>query len=229
MKDLERKPQGGRISVYPRHASTWNYLGWAALYLFVGLHQLSGGHISKEFAEIIFIDFLINLASPFILGGIVFLNHHLGSGIRGIKRHEFVVIGSVFSATILLPGIFLFEIGGLVLFLSALLFFVRLGWYGPLKERGKVLSMLFIRGLAGPFVFFVPALLISTIAVGRSTLETTETDWVALFGVIYFLLQAAFEEFMLRRSEKVSLDTSESLLQVRHLEDQDDTSRPSGK
>jgi hypothetical protein len=37
---------------------------------------------------------------------------------------------------------------------------------------------------------------------------------VALFGVIYFLLQAVFEELLLRKAEKPDLITSEKLIQV---------------
>jgi hypothetical protein len=61
---------------------------------------------------------------------------------------------------------------------------------------------MFARGLAAPFVFFAPALIVSCLWVGRSTISIGETDWVPQFGVVYFGIQAWFEEFMLRRAER---------------------------
>jgi hypothetical protein len=201
-------------SLLPRHSSTWSYVGWAGLYLFLGIYQLVGGKISPEFGEVFYIDFFINLVSPFVLAGGAFVVVQLDRGMKGVKWHEWFVFVVVFVVAIVIPAIVLFGVGGVPLFLSGLLFFLKLSWYGPAKEKGKTIALLFIRGIAGPFVFFAPALLISTLAVGRSTLTTDESDWVALFGVIYFLLQAVFEELLLRKAEKPDLITSEKLIQV---------------
>lgn len=187
--------------MFPRHKSTWSYVAWAGLYLFTGLYQLAGGRISGGLAEIFYVDFFINLVSPFVLAGGAFVFLRFDEGFRRVKWHELFVLLVVFVVTIVLPAVVLFGVGGAPLFLSALIFFTKFSWYGPAKERGKSLALLFIRGVAGPFLFFVPALVVSTLLVGRSTLSIDETDWVAVFGVVYFLIQAVFEELMLRKTE----------------------------
>jgi hypothetical protein len=91
--------------------------------------------------------------------------------------------------------------GGWWIVPGAMLFFSHVNWM--FMSRGdKSTILLVVRGLVGPFVFFAPALVISCFYVGRNTLGLGNTDWVPLFGTIYFGLQAGFEEFMLRRAEK---------------------------
>ncbi len=60
------------------------------------------------------------------------------------------------------------------------------------------------RGLLGPYVFLAPALIVSCLVLGRNTISIHQTDWIALFGIVYFLTQAGFEEFMLRRSRRMT-------------------------
>lgn len=186
----------------PRHNSTWSYVAWAGLYLFAGLYQLAGGRVSGDLAGVLYADFFINLVSPFVLAGGALVLVQVSEGIKRVKWHEWFVLLVIFAVTIVLPAVVLLGVGGTPLFLSALLFFSKFSWYGPAKERGKSLALLFIRGIAGPFLFFTPALVVSTLLVGRSTLTMDETDWVAVFGIVYFLIQAVFEEFMLRKSEE---------------------------
>lgn len=188
-------------SLFPRHSSTWSYVGWAGLYLCVGLYQSAGGSIPEDFAELLFADFFINLVSPFILGGGALLVVYLGRGSAGVKWYEVVILAIVSVVTLVIPAVVLFGVGGLVLFLSALLFFAKIGWFGVAKEKIKSVALLFVRGLVGPFLFFAPSLVVATLAVGRSTLQLDETDWVAVFGIVYFLIQAVFEEFLLRKAE----------------------------
>ena len=78
---------------------------------------------------------------------------------------------------------------------------LSVGWFGVAKEKLKSVALLFVRGLVGPFLFFAPSLVVATIVVGRSTLTLDETDWVAVFGIVYFMIQAVFEEFLLREAE----------------------------
>ena len=68
--------------------------------------------------------------------------------------------------------------------------------------------LFFIRGLFGPFIFTTPALLLSSWAVGRRSLSLDEMDWVPLAGIIYFSLQAAFEEVALRFLDRRKPDTA---------------------
>lgn len=60
--------------------------------------------------------------------------------------------------------------------------------------------MLLARGLLGPWVFGLPALVASCLWVGRDTLALDQADWVPLFGTVHFGLQAGFEELAVRRS-----------------------------
>jgi len=224
MRFLERhRINVGFAALSPRHASTWSYLGWAGLYLCVGLYQSIGGSISEEFAELFVADFFINLASPFILGGGAVLAVWLGGGTSGTKWYELILLTVVFVVTMVIPAAVLFGVGGLPLFLSALLFFSKVGWLGIAKGKGKLVALLIVRGFAGPFLFFVPSLLISTVVVGRSTLGLNETDWVALFGVIYFLIQAIFEEFLLRKTDESGSNTPRTIIEA-HNPDRSSTS-----
>ena len=186
----------------PRHTSTWSYVAWSGLYALVGIYQLAGGRISSDLGGLFFVDFFVNLVMPFNLLGVALVVAQFSEGFTEVKWSEWFVLVIVFLVTIVLPAVVLVGLGGLPVLFGAVLFVSKFSWYGSAKERGKTLFLLFARGIGGPFLFFAPALLVSTILVGRSTLAFNETDWVAVFGVIYFLTQAVFEEFLLRRIEK---------------------------
>jgi hypothetical protein len=196
----------------PRHSSTLSYLGWAGLFLGAGLYQLGGGVISDDFAELLYADFFINLASPFILGGGAILVLRFTRDSRRVKWYEIVILTVVFAVTIAVPSVILLGVGGWPLLLGAALFFSKVGWFGVVKERAKTIALLIVRGFAGPFFFFLPALLVATTVVGRSTLGINETDWVAVFGTVYFLIQAAFEEFLLRYAENTDFGSSDGIM-----------------
>jgi hypothetical protein len=189
---------------YFRHRSPYYYLAWAGLYLILGLLALAGVPIPLFFGRNLAADVMINLASPFIFVGGGFLAGVLADRFRDVPWLAWPFLLGLWALTILLPGLWLFKLGGWSVFLTALLFFSRVDWFFLQQGGDRHTLVMFARGLAAPFVFFAPALIVSCLWVGRSTISIGETDWVPQFGVVYFGIQAWFEEFMLRRAEKMA-------------------------
>ncbi len=184
---------------WPVHRSTIAYVAWAAGYAGLGVYQLCGGRISTAFGEGLAADAMINMVSPFVLAGGFTVTTLIDSRFRGTPWFAYPFLLVLFGLTIALPAALLLHWGGWALLISAGMYFSKLNWFFLIREDQKTLGMLFARGLFGPFVFLAPALIVSCLVLGRNTISISQTDWVSLFGIVYFLAQAAFEEFMLRQ------------------------------
>lgn len=182
-----------------RHRSTYTYLAWAGLYLLLGVWMFFGGRISRVFGENLAADIVINIASPWVLSGLVTIGTLVESKFRGFSGWAWPFFLITCVLTIVLPGLWIFKMGGWGTLLGAALFFTRANWFILRQKQDLSLMLLFARGVFGMFAFFAPALVITCLVMGRNTLGLRHTDWVPLFGVIYFCAQAAFEELMLRR------------------------------
>ena len=189
----------GRFALYP---STLSYIAWALLYALLLAFGWFHEAVPRLFAEILLADIVINMVSPFIIGGGSLLFRFLGAVLapRGtrvpLSAYPFMLGCAVFG--IVIPGAVLLHMGGWWILPGAVLFFGRVNWMF-MSQGDHHTGLLVIRGLVGPFAFFAPALVLSCLYVGRNTLGLENSDWVPLFGTIYFGLQAGFEEFMLRR------------------------------
>ena len=183
----------------PVHVSSITYAAWAVGYAGLGVYQLCGGTVSRTFGEGLAADVMINLVSPFVLAGGVTAAALIGSNFKGTPWFAYPFLLALFGLTIALPGAVVFHLGGWGLLISAAMYFSKINWFFLLREDDQQLGMLFARGLFGPFIFFAPALIVSCLVLRRNTISITETDWVPLFGIVYFLTQAGFEEFMLRK------------------------------
>ncbi|MDI6738876.1 MAG: hypothetical protein QME74_00750 [Candidatus Edwardsbacteria bacterium] len=152
------------------------------------------------FAETLVADFLINLGTPFIVGaaGIVYVV--FSERTRPVPWYGWPLLAALALACVGIPFGILYQAGGWLLVTSTALFFSHAGWFFHRRKDARGAARLFIRGLFGPWLFMVPALLLSCLYVGRNDLGFDNTDWVPLFGMIYFGIQAGFEEFMLRNS-----------------------------
>lgn len=193
-----------------KHKSTYTYLGWAGFYLLLGVYQGLVGRISTTFGEILGADILINIASPIILSGGGTIATMVQGGFKGFfgLAWPFMIITCV--VTIVLPGLWIFKMGGWGTLFSAALFFSRINWLFLQRDGDLEIRHLYTRGILGPILFLTPALITTCLVMGRRSLSMHATDWVPLFGVIYFTLQAAFEEFMLRRAAEKQNNSSEN-------------------
>jgi hypothetical protein len=189
----------GRCALYP---STISYIAWALLYALLLVFGWFHAGVPRLFAGILLADVIINIVSPFIIGAGGFLAALLLK--RGVRvpwgAYPFLLLA--FLLGIAVPVAVLFRFGGWLLLAGAFLFFMRVNWMYMERGADRWTVHLLVRGLVGPFAFFAPALVISCLYVGRNTLGLENRDWVPLFGVIYFGIQAGFEEFMLRRSAR---------------------------
>ncbi|MRR09670.1 hypothetical protein EG831_06280, partial [bacterium] len=68
-----------------RHRSTWSYLAWAGLYLLLGFWQWLGGRVPVVFGENLAADIVINIASPWVLSGLVTIGTLAESRFRGFS------------------------------------------------------------------------------------------------------------------------------------------------
>jgi len=192
-----------REYLFHLRGSTWSYVAWAVLY--AGLWLIPAKSIPVLFAETLGADFFINISTPFLVGGTAFLYSVLAK--RGWQRLRWTVwlfLGGAALVCLIVPLIVIFDAGGWSWLAGTLLFFSRLGWFFHRTGQTREIAIVFARGLAGPWLFMAPALLISAWVVGRNELGFQNLDWVPLFGLIYFGIQAAFEEFMLRLSRKAA-------------------------
>lgn len=188
---------------YFRHRSPYYYLVWAGLYLTLGILALAGVRVPLFFGKNLAADVLINMVSPFILAGGAMLASVIKDRFQGVPWLAWPFLVGLWALTIWMPGVLLFKLGGWAVLLSALLFFSRVDWFFLQQGGDRHTLVMFARGLLGPFVFFAPALIISCLWVGRDTISINQTDWVPQFGVVYFSIQAWFEEFMLRRAGRL--------------------------
>jgi hypothetical protein len=192
----------GRFALYP---STVSYIAWALLYALLLAFGWLGAEPPRLFTDILFADFIINLVSPFIIGGgsIVFALAAGALANRGKRfppgAYPIMLAALVFG--IVVPAAVMLHVGGWWILPGAALFFSRVNWMFMANKDGRT-AMLMIRGVVGPLAFFAPALVLSCLYVGRNTLGLENTDWVPFFGTVYFGLQAGFEEFMWRQAEK---------------------------
>ncbi|MCU0607511.1 MAG: hypothetical protein MUF78_08880 [Candidatus Edwardsbacteria bacterium] len=182
-----------------RHRSAYTYLAWAGLYLLLGFWQWLGGSVPVVFGQNLAADIVINIASPWVLSGLVTIATLAESRFLGFSGWAWPFFAITCVLTIVLPGLWIFKMGGWGTLLGAALFFTRANWFILRRQQDVSLVLLFARGIFGMFAFFAPALVITCLVLGRNTLGLHNTDWVPLFGVIYFVAQAAFEELMLRR------------------------------
>jgi hypothetical protein len=169
-------------------------------YAGLGVYQLLGGKISTVFGEGLAADAMINMVSPFVLVGGGTVAALISSKFKGTPWFAFPLLLALFGLTIAFPGALLFHWGGWALLLSAGMYFSKVNWFFLIRDDRQVMGLMFARGLIGPFVFLAPALVVSCLILGRNTISITETDWVSIFGIVYFLTQMIFEEFMLRRA-----------------------------
>jgi hypothetical protein len=188
--------------------STISYLGWAGLYFVLEFFRRTGWLVPISFFELLNTDFFINLVSPFVIAGSGLFIGNLSKGWRPQAWVGSLLIASFCAATILIPLSILWKMGGWSVLLSAGLFFSRVNWFRFAAGGDTAGIYLFARGLAGPFLFFAPALLVTSWVFRRETLGPENLDFVPFFGVLYFLMQAAFEEFILRIKRKVQPDGS---------------------
>lgn len=168
-------------------------------YAGLGIYQLCGGVIAKTFGEGLAADAMINMVSPFVLAGGGTVAALIASKSKGTPWYAYPFLLLLFGVTIALPGAILFHLGGWALLLSAGMYFSKVNWFFLVRDDRQAMGMMFARGLLGPFIFFAPALVVSCLVLGRNTISIDQTDWIAIFGVIYFAAQSVFEEFMLRR------------------------------
>ena len=189
----------GRFALYP---STISYIAWALLYALLLVFSWFHGTVPQLFAGILLADFIINFLSPLVIGAGGMLAALLLK--RGVKippaAYPFLLLAFLFG--IAMPVAVMAHLGGWMLLAGAVLFFMRVNWMYMSRGADRWTAHLILRGLVGPFAFFAPALVISCLYVGRNTLGLENSDWVPLFGTIYFGIQAGFEEFMLRRSAR---------------------------
>jgi hypothetical protein len=186
-----------------RHRSTYTYVAWAGLYFLLGAWMFFGGRISRVFGENLGADIVINLASPFILGGGLIVANLVDERFAGVPWLAWPFLAALCGATIVVPAMVIFHLGGWGALLGAALFFSRVNWFFFKRSHDIGWLHLFARGLWGPFAFFAPALAITCLVLQRNTVSVHQTDWVPLFGVIYFCAQAGFEELMLRRAARM--------------------------
>jgi len=186
-----------------RHRSTYGYLGWAGMYLLLGIWLLCGGRVAKMFGEALYADILINFVSPWVLSGAVVIDTMMENRFQGFSGLAIPFLMITCVVTIVLPGIWIFKMGGCGTLFSGALFFTHINWFYLRRKQDLPLKYIAARGMLGPFLFFAPALIITCLVTGRQRLSLHNTDWVALFGIIYFISQAVFEEFMLRRVMEV--------------------------
>ena len=191
-----------REYLFRLRGSTWSYIAWALIY--AGLWLIPVKSVPELFAEILAADFFINITTPFLVGGAAFIYSILAKRGARLSWKAWLLVAGTASVCLLVPLIIIFDAGGWRLLAGAVLFLSRLGWFFHRTGEGREIVIVFLRGLVGPWLFMAPALVISGIAVGRQTLGFENLDWVPLFGLIYFGLQAGFEELVLRRSRKAS-------------------------
>jgi|GEM_PF-2078667 hypothetical protein len=178
--------------------SSWVYAAWTLLYAMLWLFPLNGGKIPRVFAETLAADFLINLGTPFIIFGAGMVYMAFTERPRRVKWFVWPLLVLLALGCVGVPFTLLYKAGGWLLVTGTVLFFTHAGWFLHRHQDGVGLGMLFARGLLGPWLFMVPALVVSALVVKRQTLGFENTDWVPLFGIIYFGIQTAFEEFLLR-------------------------------
>jgi hypothetical protein len=179
--------------------SSWVYAAWTLLYAALWLFPFNGEKIPRVFAEILAADFLINLGTPFIVFGASMVYLAFTEKPRRVRWFIWPLLALLAAACVGIPFGVLHKAGGWLLVTGTVLFFTHAGWFMHRHKDGVGLGLLFVRGLFGPWLFMVPALMISGMVVKRQTLGFENTDWVLLFGIIYFGIQTAFEEFMLRK------------------------------
>ena len=203
----------------PRYGSTRQYLFWACLYAALGL--LRGPWttpVLRFFGIMVGVDVILNFWGVFLIPASLFVWAFFEGVVEAVARSKprevpwvrGLIAISVPLGLLLLLGWMVAESLGWIALAFVLLFYAKLNWYAIHKEQGLGVPLLLAaRGLAGIFVFFVPALIISSWYVGRNSLSSHRPDWVPLFGVIYFTLQAVWEEVVLRwiaRSEQKKAD-----------------------
>jgi hypothetical protein len=164
---------GARVSRrwLPKHASTWTYILWAAIYLLLEILRRRGVKTPRLFGEILGIDVIMNFLTPFIFIGSLFFSIVLSSRTAGVPWVQIVAAAAFPLALLLYLSFFVLEAGGVGLLVGTVIFYTRIN---------------------------VPAMVLSSWSVGRHSLTLARTDWVPLFGIVYFSLQAVFEEILLR-------------------------------
>jgi len=182
------------------HPSTLTYIAWTMLYGALTVFSLFRRAVPRLFAEILLADVVINMVSPLLIGAAALLAGALakGSPTAPWTLYPLLILGV--GLLLIFPVALSLHLGGWWMLAGAALFFGHLNWIFLRRRAGNYIALLAVRGIAGPFFFFAPALIIACLYVGRNTLGMENTDWVPIFGTVYFAIQAGFEEFMLRRA-----------------------------
>jgi hypothetical protein len=178
------------------------YAGWVALCAGAGIWYLTGRALPDLFYGIIICDLVINMAAPWIIvPGVMIAGMWLGrSQLRGIG----MIAGSVFILALcafLLWGIFtiLYHYGGWMLVLLVPVLASKINWrefFSGTSTSG--MPFLMARSMLAPFACFAPATVICCLVLRRNTLGEGNDDWVGLFGMIYFSLQAGLDYLLVK-------------------------------
>lgn len=188
--------------------STWSYIGWGVLYLTLWLVPVPWLPLPEVFAATVVADFFINGATPFLLIGAGLVYALVTARTTQVPALVWPLVVGLTAVCVVVPLVMLLEVGGWLLLASTALVFSRAGWLLRRSGDARGVAMLLARGLLGPWLFMLPALGLSCLYMGSVQLGFANTDWMPLFGFVYFALEAVFEELMLRRSETQRLAPS---------------------
>lgn len=188
--------------------STLQYLALAAAYWTFWAAQMRGAEIPswiRYFLEnMVFVDIAMNMASPWLYGIIsLLLSMYLQGREFGASWVALMMFaGFPFIAFFLLMCWMVFGIGGWMLLASSLVVMARLNWFALQRKQGAKAAALalFVRGWGGIFFFLVPPMIFSAWYAEKHGIYLKDAGM--LQGGLYFTLQAAFEEAMLRLMDR---------------------------
>lgn len=183
------------------------YIAWVVLYAGVGVWYLLGREPHGVFFDFLYADLFVNMLTPWILVPAIMLwIAWVGrSEIRGCRLAAGVLMMVIISAALIWGCVaILYDRGGIMLAVAVPVLLTKLNWRNMVGNDVSDSSLVILlgRGMFLPFACFAPALVISCLAVGRNTLGEHSADWLGLFGVIYFSLQAVLDYFLIRRVKK---------------------------
>jgi len=183
-------------------------LAWAALYAGAGVWWLARHDLPEIFTAAVYYDVIVNLLAPWILAPGLML-YGLWKA-RDFFRSFKAALGGlavVAACGLLLWGtaVILHQYGGWSFVVAIPVLFSKVPWrdfFANRREQG--LALLMKRSMLVPFACFAPALIASCLVLGRRTLDNSTGDWVGLFGVLYFVAQAALDWALLRGTARAA-------------------------